>query len=79
MTQCAIVPDFDIPAAFISDDARQFRFSTEQRQMIMGMHLVGYLEKDGKDWYLIKDSGPVHVIIIRTLLNSATIFSLLIT
>jgi bleomycin hydrolase len=21
------------------------------------MHLVGYLEKDGKDWYLIKDSG----------------------
>ena len=22
-----------------------------------GMHLVGYLEKDGKDWYLVKDSG----------------------
>jgi len=21
------------------------------------MHLVGYLEKDGKDWYLIKDSS----------------------
>jgi bleomycin hydrolase len=21
------------------------------------LHLVGYLEKDGKDWYLVKDSG----------------------
>ena len=25
--QCAIIPDFDIPAAYINDDARQFRFS----------------------------------------------------
>jgi bleomycin hydrolase len=22
-----------------------------------GIHLVGYKEMDGKDWYLIKDSG----------------------
>ena len=22
-----------------------------------GIHLVGYMEKDGKDWFLIKDSG----------------------
>jgi bleomycin hydrolase len=57
MTQCAIVPDFDIPAAFISDDARQFRFSNGTTTDDHGMHLVGYLEKDGKDWYLIKDSG----------------------
>jgi bleomycin hydrolase len=57
MTQCAIVPDFDIPAAFISDDARQFRFSNGTTTDDHGMHLVGYLEKEGKDWYLIKDSG----------------------
>ena len=57
MTQCAIVPDFDIPAAFINDDARQFRFSNGTTTDDHGMHLVGYLEKDGKDWYLIKDSG----------------------
>jgi bleomycin hydrolase len=56
-TQCAIVPDFDIPSAYINDDARQFRFSNETTTDDHGIHLVGYLEKDGKDWYLIKDSG----------------------
>ena len=38
----AVVPTFDIPAEYIDEHSR---------------HLVGYLEKDGKDWYLIKDSG----------------------
>ena len=56
-TQCAVVPDFDIPSAYINDDARQFRFSNETTTDDHGLHLVGYLEKDGKDWYLIKDSG----------------------
>lgn len=56
-TQCAVIPDFDIPSAFINDDARQFRFSNGSTGDDHGMHLVGYLEKDGKDWYLIKDSS----------------------
>jgi len=56
-TQCAVVPDFDIPSAYINDDARQFRFSNNTTTDDHGMHLVGYLEKDGKDWYLIKDSS----------------------
>ncbi|MBN2761738.1 MAG: hypothetical protein JXR41_01515 [Bacteroidales bacterium] len=56
-TQCAIVPDFDIPSAYINDDARQFRFSNRTTTDDHGMHLVGYLEKDGKDWYLVKDSS----------------------
>jgi bleomycin hydrolase len=56
-SQVAIIPDFDIPSAYINDDARQFRFSNETTTDDHGMHLVGYLEKDGKDWYLIKDSG----------------------
>ncbi len=56
-TQCAVVPDFDIPSAYINDDARQFRFSNNTTTDDHGMHLVGYLEQDGKDWYLIKDSG----------------------
>ncbi|MBN2613065.1 MAG: hypothetical protein JXB00_16035 [Bacteroidales bacterium] len=56
-TQCAIVPDFDIPSAFISDDARQFRFTNNTTTDDHGLHLVGYLEKDGSDWYLVKDSG----------------------
>jgi len=56
-TQCAVIPDFDIPSAYINDDARQFRFTNQTTTDDHGMHLVGYLEKDGKDWYLIKDSG----------------------
>jgi len=57
VTQCAVIPDFDIPSSYINDDARQFRFSNQTTTDDHGMHLAGYLEKDGKDWYLIKDSG----------------------
>jgi bleomycin hydrolase len=56
-TQCAVIPDFDIPSSYINDDARQFRFSNHTTTDDHGIHIVGYLEKDGKDWYLIKDSG----------------------
>ena len=56
-TQCAVIPEFDIPSAYINDDARQFRFSNRTTTDDHGMHLVGYTEKDGKDWYLVKDSS----------------------
>jgi len=59
-TQCAVIPDFDIPSAYINDDARQFRFSNKNTTDDHGMHLIGYVENyngDGKDWFLIKDSG----------------------
>ncbi|MFV0377933.1 MAG: C1 family peptidase [Mangrovibacterium sp.] len=59
-TQCAIVPDFDIPSAYINEDARAFRFDNETTTDDHGMHMVGYVENfngDGKDWYLIKDSS----------------------
>ena len=59
-TQCAMVPDFDIPAAYINDDARAFRFANSTTTDDHGMHLVGYVENfngQGKDWYLVKDSG----------------------
>jgi bleomycin hydrolase len=55
--QVAIIPTFDIPAQYINDNARQFRFSNETTTDDHGMHLVGYYQKDGVDWYLIKDSG----------------------
>jgi len=53
----AMIPDFDIPSAYINDEARQFRFSNKTTTDDHGIHLVGYLDKDGKIWYLIKDSG----------------------
>ncbi len=57
-TNCAIVPSFDIPSAYINEQARQFRFSNGSTTDDHGMHLIGYyVDKDGKDWYLIKDSS----------------------
>lgn len=55
--QVAIIPSFDIPMAYIDDNARQFRVSNNTTTDDHGMHLVGYYQKDGNDWYLIKDSG----------------------
>lgn len=59
-TNCAMIPDYDIPSEYINEDARQFRFSNETTTDDHGMHLIGILEDykgSGKDWYLIKDSS----------------------
>ncbi len=56
-TQCAIIPTFDIPDAYIDENARQFRFSNHTTTDDHGMHLVGYTDYKGHRWYLIKDSG----------------------
>lgn len=59
-TNCAIIPDYDIPSDYINEDARQFRFSNETTTDDHGMHLIGILENyhnSGKDWFLIKDSS----------------------
>jgi bleomycin hydrolase len=53
----AIVPTFDIPSEYIDESARQFRFSNKTTTDDHGIHLVGYMNKDGKDWFLIKDSA----------------------
>ncbi len=57
MNEVAMVPSFDIPSDYIDESARQFRFSNNSTTDDHGIHIVGYTEKDGKDWYLIKDSG----------------------
>ncbi len=57
-TNVALIPDFDIPSAYINDNARQFRFSNKTTTDDHGMHMVGYMkDKEGKMWYLIKDSS----------------------
>jgi bleomycin hydrolase len=55
--KAAIVPTFDIPSEYIDENARQFRFLNGTTTDDHGVHLVGYLEKNGETWYLIKDSG----------------------
>lgn len=56
-TKSAVVPTFDIPSEYIDENARQFRFSNETTTDDHGIHLVGYQEKNGNTWFLIKDSG----------------------
>jgi len=57
-TNVALVPSFDIPSAYIDEDARVFRFLNGSTTDDHGMHLIGYYtDKQGKDWYLIKDSS----------------------
>ncbi len=52
-----MIPSFDIPSAFIDDNARQFRFSNETTTDDHGIHLIGAAGGPGGRWYLIKDSG----------------------
>lgn len=55
--EVAVVPDFDIPADYINEYSRQMRFSNETTTDDHGVHIVGWKNDGGKDWYLIKDSG----------------------
>lgn len=55
--EVAIVPSFDIPSEYINEFSREFRIANKTTTDDHGIHIVGYLEKDGNDWYLIKDSG----------------------
>ncbi|NUQ80031.1 MAG: peptidase C1 [Bacteroidetes bacterium] len=53
----AIVPEFDLPAGSINESARQYRFLNGTSTDDHALHLVGKTVKEGKLWYLIKDSG----------------------
>jgi bleomycin hydrolase len=55
--EVAMVPSYDIPADYIDENARQFRFSNGSTTDDHGIHLIGYMQLNGQDWYLIKDSG----------------------
>jgi bleomycin hydrolase len=52
-----VVPTFDIPSAYIDEHARQFRFSNSTSTDDHFIHLVGVTEREGRTWYLIKDSA----------------------
>ena len=52
-----VVPDFDIPQAYINQDSREFRFYNHTTTDDHGVHLVGHTKVGDRDWFLIKDSG----------------------
>jgi bleomycin hydrolase len=56
-TNVALIPDFDISSGDISDNARQFRFSNHSSTDDHIMHIIGFYQKKGVTWYLVKDSS----------------------
>lgn len=53
----AVVPTFDIPADWIDQSSRELRIANRSTDDDHGLHLIGLTVIDGKDWFLIKDSG----------------------
>ncbi len=53
----AAIPTFDIPDAYINQDAREFRIANHTTTDDHGIHVVGYTRIGGADWFLIKDSA----------------------
>jgi len=53
----AVVPSFDIPAAYIDQSARELRFVNGTTTDDHLLHVVGFARAGNMDWYLIKDSG----------------------
>jgi len=52
-----IVPGYDLPQERIDQSSREFRFDNKTTQDDHGIHLIGWTRLDGRDWFLIKDSG----------------------
>ena len=53
----AVIPSFDIPQAFIDQDAREMRIDEGTTTDDHGVHLVGWMRIGDADWFLIKDSA----------------------
>jgi len=53
----AVIPSFDLPQDAIGQEAREFRFFNQTSQDDHGIHIVGWKQLDGHDWYLVKDSS----------------------
>lgn len=53
----AMIPTYDIPSAYINDEARQMRFTNGSTTDDHAIHIVGYKESPEGFWFLIKDSG----------------------
>lgn len=53
----AVIPNYDIPQSHINQESREYRIFAKNTEDDHGIHLVGYLNYKGRDWFLIKDSG----------------------
>jgi bleomycin hydrolase len=51
------IPSFDIPGPYINQDSREYRIANQTTDDDHGIHIVGYKQYKGHDWFLVKDSG----------------------
>jgi len=52
-----IIPEFDIPEEYINQDSREFRMYNRTTVDDHAVQIVGYTQKDGYDWFIIKETG----------------------
>lgn len=53
----AFVPEIDIPQDLINQESREYRIYNESTGDDHAVHLIGYIQINGVDWFLIKDSS----------------------
>ena len=52
-----MIPSYDIPSAYIDENARLLRFLNGATTDDHAMHIVGYADRANGTWFLVKDSG----------------------
>ena len=52
----AVIPSFDMESENINQEAREYRFEEGNTTDDHMMHMIGYQNYNGTDWFLIKDS-----------------------
>lgn len=53
----AIVPSYDIPQEAIDQSSREFRIDNHTSDDDHGLHIVGLVKRNGRDWFLVRDSA----------------------
>jgi bleomycin hydrolase len=52
-----VIPEFDVPAGNVTQAARELRFRNGATEDDHAIHIVGWGNVGGADWFLAKDSG----------------------
>lgn len=57
MEDAAVIPTWDLPGGFIDQGSREYRIDNASTTDDHGIHAVGYCQRGGRDWFLVKDSN----------------------
>ncbi|MCK4304354.1 MAG: peptidase C1 [Candidatus Eisenbacteria sp.] len=57
MEDAAVIPTWDIPPEYIDQSSREYRIEYGITGDDHGVHAVGFLRHNGRDWFLVKDSN----------------------